>query len=524
MKLAMGIYDAPQKQDHLPFDIDNWTSNIAVFGGPMSGKTTFIKTLLVRIYENTTPFIKEDVYIIDFGGNIGAYGQLNNVCACFNNSNEENIKRIFRVIENRLEENSKKLGSQNFYSLATKNPEKCPAHITLIIENLNAFLADERYSSYQDRLIQLSRDGLSKGLSIVVTANDLSGTSRLLANFGQKIAFEMPADNYFEIFNSKIVKPMKIPGRCVVNIESATYECQIFLPFANTDATDEIEKLIRKSKFIANPNKLLSFPEVLECDNVSEYCKECDVTKLSSSQVLVGLDYYEHSPIIVDTKEARAIAIYGKRKFGKTNLLTGMIEQIAKNNENTRFVFLEDGREEIKELYDRFVNRSERFYNVIDFIGYLVDKGYVAQSFTPLKKESALIKDNPPTVFVLQGRSFYQGSFYKGVNHSNTLLRWIAEDMIARAEDQNYLFIFSDVKSIPDVDMRVRFNNIISSAFLLDNIAEYISERGNGNKSVFGDMDAKELKFQYAKCSVGDGYYYGVETDVLKKLKFIKFI
>lgn len=39
---------------------------------------------------------------------------------------------------------------------------------------------------------------------------------------------------------------------------------------------------------------------------------------------------------------------------------------------------------------------------------------------------------------------------------------------------------------------------------------------------MFGEMDAKELKAEYAKCSVGDGYIYNTETDVLQKLKFIK--
>lgn len=517
MKLAMGIYDAPQNQEQPIFYIDNWVSNIAVFGGPMSGKTTFIKTFLVRLCEHTPKLIKDDVYIIDFGGNIGAFSELNNVCACFDNSNEENIKRVFKVIEGRLEENSKKLGSQSFYSLATKNPEKCPTHITLIIENINAFLADERYASYQERLIQLCRDGLSKGVTVVVTANDLSGTGRLLANFGQKIAFEMPTDNYFEIFNSKISKPMKISGRCVVNIESATYECQMFLPFANVEDSDELERLIQESIGDVNPNKMTSFSETLTLENILMHCSKDKMDSVSSSEVLVGLDYYEHDTVTVNVKESRAIAIYGKRKFGKTNLLTGIIESIYKNNSDVRFVYLEDGRNEIANIYNKYVERSVKFYNVLDLMGYLIDEGYIVQKYTPINKISTEIKQNPFTVFVFQGKSIYQGS-----NHSNNLLKWIADDMIGRAEEDDYLFIFSDVRNMSEPDMRIRFNNMISSAFLLDNIGEFVSDRGS--KSVFGEMDAKELRSEYAKCSVGDGYYYNIETDVLQKLKFIKFL
>ena len=509
----MGIYDAPQKQEQPIYYIDNILCNIAIFGGPMSGKTTFIKTFLVRLSEKTSQALREDVYIIDFGGNIGAFNKLNCVCACFDNSNEENIKRVFKVIENRLEENAKKLRSQSYYSLANKDPVNCPPHMTLIIENINAFLSDERYASYQDRLMQLCRDGLSKGLSVVLTANEISGTGRLMANFAQKIAFEMPSDNYFEIFNSKVSKPMKIPGRCVVNIGSSVYECQIFLPFEDDNEDRQIDELIQKSN--ENPNRMSAFPDTLTSDNLRLFCDQEKIKKLLPDEILVGLDYYEHNPITVNVTENRAIAIYGKRKFGKTNLLTGLIESIFIRYKSVRLVYLEDGRNEIDSLYQKHSKNSFRFFNVLDLMSFLIEEGYVIQNYTPIKKMSSEIKDNPFTVFVIQGKSFYQGS-----NHPRNLLNWIAEDMISRAEEQNYLFIFSDVRNMSEPDMRVKFNNMLSSAFLLDNIGEFVSDRGN--KSVFGEMDAKELKSEYAKCSVGDGYFYDIETDSLQKLKFIK--
>ena len=92
--------------------------------------------------------------------------------------------------------------------------------------------------------------------------------------------------------------------------------------------------------------------------------------------------------------------------------------------------------------------------------------------------------------------------------------------MIANAEARGYLFIFSDVKRITAADVQGFFNSNISTAFLLDNIGDYVADKGS--KSVFGEMDAKELKASYAKCSVGDGYYYDVESDELRKIKILK--
>lgn len=55
---------------------------------------------------------------------------------------------------------------------------------------------------------------------------------------------------------------------------------------------------------------------------------------------------------------------------------------------------------------------------------------------------------------------------------------------------------------------------------MLDNIAEFVADRGS--RSVFGEMDPKELKNEYARCELGDGYYFDIESDELRKIKIIK--
>lgn len=332
MKLAIGQYDAPQIQKQPILYLDPYRSNIAIFGAPMSGKTTLIKTMLVRLHENMEQAPGENIYLIDFGGNIGSYGKLRNVCACFDNTNEENIKRVFRTIEKRLADNAKQLDSQSYYSVVTKTPEKAPTHIFLIIENINAFLADERYASYQDKLIRFCRDGLSKGLTVVITANETAGINRLLSNFGQKYAFEMPNESYYDIFGAKVNKPMKLPGRGIANIDAATYEFQCFLPFPTRDDDDSLAKLIEKTAKYPNDHVMAAFSEDLTWDNYLYYCAK-DAFKLpSDDHVVVGLDYYEHKPVAVNIAESRSIAIYGKRKFGKSNLLQLLLNDISKSS------------------------------------------------------------------------------------------------------------------------------------------------------------------------------------------------
>lgn len=521
MKLAIGQYDAPQIQKQPIFYLDPYRSHIAVFGAPMSGKTTFVKTLLVRLHENMDQVPGEDIYLIDFGGNIGAYGKLPNVCACFDNSNEENIKRVFRTIEKRLAENTKVLESQSYYAVAEKTPEKAPKHIFLIIDNINAFVADERYASYQERLIRLCRDGLSKGLTVVISGNETTGINRLLANFGQKIAFEMPSESYYDIFNAKVNKPMKIPGRGVINVEAATYEFQCFLPFPALEDEAPLEELLKRTAAYPNEHRMASFAELLTRENFADYCAT-DCPPDGGDRIVVGLDYYEHKPVAVNIAESRSIAIYGKRQFGKSNLLTVLLEGVKASKPEAQFVFLDDGRKQLLPFFtpgSKQISENAVYLTEVSALrDYLTENGYGGlrrSAIAPPLPKTAEITQTPFTVFVLQAKTLFRNS----PDAKYLMGTWIPL-MIGDAEKRDYLFIFSDVGNISEAEIRAPFNDNVSVAFLLDNIGDFVAEKGS--KSVFGEMDARELKAEYAKCSIGDGYMYDVEADELQKLKFIK--
>lgn len=56
--------------------------------------------------------------------------------------------------------------------------------------------------------------------------------------------------------------------------------------------------------------------------------------------VEVGLDYVDFKPIGVDFDDSRVIAVYGKREFGKTNLLKILLDNLSKIRSTFRFIFL----------------------------------------------------------------------------------------------------------------------------------------------------------------------------------------
>ena len=519
--IPIGIYDDLDEQTQ-PVLTLNMMNNIIVFGEHASGKTTFIKNFLIRLSTNQNDDYQSEVYILDFGGNLADYGELGLVAACFNNSNEENIRRVFKTVSSKLENNTKLLRSNNFFDVIYDtliSSDKKPKQIILIIDNVNSFLADERYMNYHDELLRMCRDGLSKGLMIIFSASDITGgLSRYLGSFSNKFVYSTSSDKYIELFGQKITEPIKCPGRGVTIVDGKPREFQSFLPFK--DEKTELAQIINNDTS-SSVEKLQAFDSELLYNNlttfISKSISEEELVQLNDpDRITVGLDYYDHLPVSIVLKDNHSIAIYGKKGFGKTNLLKCILNKLEENKHDTRYVFFDDGRKQLLDIYEHMQTQDKHYLTRIeDLMAFLDDNGYAAKLDHGLLNKSFVEHDTPDTIFILQNKMLFQSS-------GALLLKSIIPKMIAKSEEKGYWFIFSDVRKVSnnDRDTESSLNNSISIAFLLDSIAEYVMDRGS--RSVFGEMDPKELKMEYAKCEIGDGYYYDIESDILKKLKFIK--
>ena len=141
---TLGKFDIPIIQMQPTFIVDLLDSNLILFGSAMSGKTTFIKNL-VNILHKQYDEDQEQIFILDFGGALSEYRSMPLVSAYFDNSNEEYVKRVFKVMDNILKDNIKTLNGKNY----RETTENQPIHTTFIIDNVNAFIDESRYTAYQ---------------------------------------------------------------------------------------------------------------------------------------------------------------------------------------------------------------------------------------------------------------------------------------------------------------------------------------------------------------------------------------
>lgn len=570
---AIGKYDIPSKQRQSTFQVDLLNSNIAVFGSALSGKTNLIKLIINCLHKKSDEH-NEQIFILDFSGALQEYKDMPLVSAYFDNSNEEYVKRVFRILESILKNNVKELGSKNF--TAGRNDKTL--HTTFIIDNLNAFIDETRYSAYHEKFGRLCRDGRSRGISIVFTATDTKGLSRFLLSFEQKIALNIPQEKCTELFGVKTESVGNIAGRGYANVTerpdgiigtfnlNAPYEVQILKCADIADTTSEfIKKLHLKFEYdesqedyVRKVKKYQIFPQELMLTDYLELKQpySSDDKIPSEAFVEVGLDYVDFKPVGIDFEDTRMVAVYGKREFGKTNLLRLLLNKLKSIKNSSRFVFFDDGRKELRDLCSelkntvnceyigefkpidvslsdgRIIKRKlspmQQFYKLLHEEYISLNKDFqdnpILNQIYGVDDENVMVDDIPdgcergeakPTVFIIQSKSVYLNT-----KTNSDFIHYILPELIDIAEDNDLIFIFTDVKKITDAEVNSEFNSSLKAVFLLDNIAEFASERGG--KSVFGEMDQKSLKEDYARCEIGDGYYYDVEADSLKKSKFIK--
>ena len=74
---------------------------------------------------------------------------------------------------------------------------------------------------------------------------------------------------------------------------------------------------------------------------------------------------------------------------------------------------------------------------------------------------------------------------------NSDFIHYFLQELIDVADENDYIFIFTDVKKITDAEVNALFNSTLKTVFLLDNIAEFASERGS--QTVFGGYGIKRI-------------------------------
>ena len=173
---------------------------------------------MIRTLANTFTPKEVNIYIIDFGSMVLTnFESLNHVGGVVTSSEDEKLKNLFKLLNTEIAVRKDKLvevGVSSFSAYLEAGYKDIP-RIYLLVDNLTALL--ELYLQDDDSLMNIIREGISVGITTIITNSQTSGIGyRYITYFANKIVFNCnDVNEYVNLFNRTDIFPDEVPGRCI---------------------------------------------------------------------------------------------------------------------------------------------------------------------------------------------------------------------------------------------------------------------------------------------------------------------
>jgi len=346
--VEIGVLDDPENQYQGVYRVDLGSNNLMLIGSSQTGKTNVLQNMIRSLSTKYTP---EEVtlYIIDFASMVlKNFEKLNHVGGVVCPSEDEKLKNLFKLLHNEIEARKEKLmaiGVSSFAAYKEAGETELPL-IVLMIDNLTAL--KELYFQDDDELLNLCREGLSVGISVVIANAQTAGIGyKYLSNFSERIAlFCNDSGEYSSLFSHCSERIDNIPGRCIIDVENRHLECQAYLAFEGEkeiDRVKEIRTYIAETNAANKSAMARRIPVIPASLNKGYMVEEFGNYMENEFCIATGLDYSTVSPCVLDFASLGLLAITGREKAGKHNWIRYSVDMLATMYPEMTKVYVVDG-------------------------------------------------------------------------------------------------------------------------------------------------------------------------------------
>lgn len=407
--VEIGVFDDPDNQYQGVYSVDLGSNNLMIIGSSQSGKTNVLQNIVRSISTKYTPD-EATIYIIDFASMVlKNFDKLNHVGGVVCPSEDEKLKNLFKLLYTEIEERKEKLmsvGVSSFAAYKEAGQTDLPL-IVLLIDNLTAL--KELYFQDDDDLLNLCREGLTVGVSIVIANAQTAGIGyKYLSNFSARMAlFCNDSNEYSSLFDHCSERIDSIPGRGIVEIDKKHFECQSYLAFAGEkeiDRVQEIKKYISETNS-ANKHSIAKRIPLIPASLTKGFMMEQFGNYMQNEfSVVTGLDYATVTPYVLDFASIGLLAITGRENSGRHNWIKYSVDMVDtvypnktklyvvdsigkkltafKENANTvsysmiaedAVTYIKDMEAILKQRYDALVAGNEEVLNEAELLMLIID-------------------------------------------------------------------------------------------------------------------------------------------------------
>lgn len=492
--VRLGLYDNPSKQEQKEYVLDIASCNTFIMGSSQYGKTSLLQSIITELAVNYSP-ADVCIYAIDFGSMfLRNYSKLKHVGGVVTISDDEKIKNLFRVLGEemvRRRDCLAKEGVTTFSAYREMGHRELP-QIVLLVDNLTIFR--EVKQELEADMLNICRDGVSLGISVVCTATQTNGIGfRFLSNFSTRICFTCNnTSEYMNVFDRCRIQPKEVAGRAIIELNKEFYECQMYIPFV---AEKEFERVELMRSFIKNINEqyanvenAMSIPEVP--DIVTRENILAMATKpVKKYEIPVGIGYEDVKPKFVDLAKTVLMGVSGTIDNGKEEFVKYFVKSLTKYGNDLYELNICDGMDKNLEEFEQ----SEGLKSYITDSAQAIEliKSLHAELKSRYENATAQGKDYLNSckhiVVILNSKDFYDAiskdrecnvlykeivGKYKSMKVTivlsaleNASVNYALNDVVKAMKEEKTVFVFETVDNQKVVD--------VSTAFIRENKGKF---------------------------------------------------
>ncbi|MBR8740985.1 type VII secretion protein EccCa [Nocardiopsis sp. MG754419] len=360
LQVPLGLLDDPTKQwqDEWRLDLTASGGHVAVIGGPQSGKTTLLRTLVLSLALTHTPE-QVSVYCLDLlGGGLPSLSRLPHVGGVAVRTDAERVRRTLEEVRGMLEHREEVFRTRGIDSMEQLRamhargevPELATADIVLCVDGFGTLRRD--FEDVEDIVNELLQRGGGYGVHIVAAMlrwNDVRMAAQ--SNFGQKVELRLNNPNDSAL-SRKLAETIGEgdTGRALTPMKLFA---QIALPrFDGVPSTEKLgdvvehaARAIDRAWVGARAPEVRVLPHRLSVRALPD--REAEPTTLP-----IGLDERAMEPVRLDLFERdQNLLVIGDSECGKTNLLRMIAEGLVERYTPKEVVFaIMDPRRNLRDV------------------------------------------------------------------------------------------------------------------------------------------------------------------------------
>ena len=338
LSVLLGMADIPQAQKQEAVSINlSKDGHILLYGSPGTGKTTFLQTAGMDLARKFSPKALT-MYLMDFGTNgLAPLSKLPQVADTMLLDQTEKISKFVRIMEKELNRRKKLLadygvGTLDLYRQASGQEE--PA-IVILLDSYEAFKEEAYEAELFKLLVRISREGLSIGVHLLVTAGRQTNLrAQLYSNFKHQLS--LPQNEAGEVRaivgSTPLAMTMEdIKGRALMKREEVDV-IQLALPVYGANDTQVLNNLRQEVASLQEawtgqrPSAIPMVPE--ELTEKDFYSRASVQTAYEHSLVPLGLDLETVEPVTWNLAKGNLLYLTDKEEQ-----MTALVKHIAKGKQ-----------------------------------------------------------------------------------------------------------------------------------------------------------------------------------------------